>query len=113
MALGLLATGCFHWAPVESLGEIDDARVRVVTDERTVSLEHATSRGRVVEGVAGDGSREALDVTRDRVLAWRLDGTATGLLVGGIATVLAIAGIIVAAVVASTPPPDMAGGSPR
>jgi hypothetical protein len=100
----VLATGCYRWAPVTSLATIEDERVHLELDEGTLALEHATARGRVIEGrLASDSvvgfsgctaSSCEIDATRAHaVMAHRLNVPVTVGLVTGI--VLIVAGVVV------------------
>ncbi len=51
----LFATGCFHWAPATSLSSIEDARVQIHVQSDVIKLEHATARGRLIEGEPKEG----------------------------------------------------------
>ncbi len=49
------ATGCFHWAPATSLSSIEDDRVQIHAQSNVIKLEHATARGRLIEGEPKEG----------------------------------------------------------
>ena len=109
MACALLASGCFRYAPVSSLSGIEDERVVIVEGYSRRSLVHATAHGRTIEGQASEsGERVEVDVTQARVLARRLNGPATGAIIGasviGVgATVFVVVMAIVAASVRAVP----------
>ena len=91
LGFALLTTACFHWAPVESLGEIEDDRVRIYEPERApIAMEHATAHGRVLEGLVDGEVVTRIDVSGDHVMARRLNP-------GGTAAIVAIAVLATAA----------------
>jgi hypothetical protein len=102
IAIALLASGCFRYAPVTSLGTIDDERVVIEDGEAKRTLVHASAQGRTIEGQSSEGGeRVEVDVTHARVFARRLNGPATGAILAGsavavAATVLGIIALVVA-----------------
>ncbi len=96
----LALTGCFHWAPITSLAEIEDARVQITTPDEVFTLEHATAAGHVIIGQRSDGaSAEEVDASdRDvHVRKRKLDGLATGFVIG---TIISIAAVVFVSAVA-------------
>lgn len=92
LGFALLTTACFHWAPVESLSEIEDDRVRIYEPNRApIAMEHATAHGRVLEGLVDGEGVARVDVSGDHVMARRLNP-------GGTAAVVAIAVLATGAV---------------
>lgn len=94
LVLALIASGCFRWAPAESLADIQDDRVLVRTGNATETLEHATATGRTITGkvVAGEtpDAVDTVDVREGRIFVRRLNGPATGAIVT--ASILATVG---------------------
>ena len=103
-ACALLASGCFRYAPISSLSSIDDDRVVIQDGESKRTLVHATAHGRTIEGQPSEGAeRVEIDVTNARVWARRLNGPATGVIIGASAVGVAgtVFGIILLAVLLS------------
>jgi hypothetical protein len=98
IACALLASGCFRYAPVTSLGSIDDDRVVIDDGESKRTLVHATANGRMVEGQsAEDGEHVVVDATRARsIFARKLNAPATGAIIG--ASALGLVGTVAAIV---------------
>jgi len=83
LSCALLASGCFRYAPVSSLSSIDDDRVVIEEGYGKRTLVHATAHGRTIEGQPFEGAeRVEVDVSQARVLARRLNGPATGAIIG-------------------------------
>jgi hypothetical protein len=105
VAVMLLTSGCYRWAPISSLNDIVDDKVRITKDDDVVVLEHANVRGRIVTGTRAHPPFDAVgppdtevDVTSSEVQAWRLNvGVAIGVSAG---VTLTVAALIVAAVFA-------------
>jgi hypothetical protein len=93
-ACALLASGCFRWAPVSSLSNIDDDRVRVQEEWGSRELIHATANGRVIEAQTVYGNPVEVDATRAKVLVRRLNVPATAAIIT--ISSLAVAGTITA-----------------
>ena len=102
LALALAASGCFRWAPAESLADIQDDRVQIHRGNAIETLEHATASGREVSGVVVDGEMrgetDRFDATDGRLYVRRLDGAATAAVVTG--SVVATAGTVVLVILA-------------
>ncbi len=98
MATALLAAGCFHWAPASSLSSIEDDRVKVYASEHEITLDHATARGRVIQGEPQEGglfldqsadcalpSCGWVDVSNAKVMVRRLNvGATVGIIAGSV-----------------------------
>jgi hypothetical protein len=100
---------------VSSLSSVEDDRVVIQEGGSSRALVHATSHGRTIEGqVAEGGEHVEVDVTRARVLARRLNGPATGAIIG--ATVVGVAGTVFAVaviIILASVQTIEAGGPPR
>ncbi len=112
IAMVIFATGCFHYAPVSSLSSVEDDRVRIYEGDHEIEMEHATARGRVIQGEPTlghqylDQSAEcmppacgSMDVSNARVMARRVNVPATiAILVASAAAVAAtvVFGVIIA-----------------
>jgi hypothetical protein len=110
-------TGCFHWAPVSSLGDVEDERVEITRRSEVMVLEHATAHGHVITGQTWEGAQPAdVDVSEVsvRVRARQLDGVATGIIVGlGVALTTVVVVVLTALVVAASHPVFEDGGSAK
>jgi hypothetical protein len=97
LACALLANGCFRWAPVSSLANVDDDRLLVQERWGSRELVHATANGRVIEGQTVFGNPVEIDATQSHLLVRRLNVPATvavitvsSLLLAGTITALAV-----------------------
>jgi len=108
----ILAAGCFHWAPASSLSSIEDDRVAVYTNGRAMTLDHATARGRVIQGEPREGGEFLdqsadcalpscgwVDVSNAKVMVRRLNVGATVAIVAG--SVVVAAGLFILAAAAA------------
>ena len=115
LVCALLASGCFHWAPVSSLSSIEDAHVKIEEGFSSQTLVHATANGRVVEGQLEEGGRRVeLDVTQSKVLVRKLNGPATAAIITASAIGLAgtVFAVVAIAVLAVSHPVFNGGGPP-
>jgi hypothetical protein len=96
-AVALLAAvflaGCFHWVPVNTVTEIDDARVRVESSAGVTILHHAHGCGGTT--LAGSAAGQppcacnapctTADITQAKVSVRKLDGLGTaGMITGAV-----------------------------
>ena len=91
--VAMLASGCFHWAPISSLSSVDDDRILVQEPTGPRVLVHATANDRVIEAREEIGGRPVIvDPLQSQVLVRRLNGPATAAIIG--ASALGVAGTI-------------------
>jgi len=111
-ACALLASGCFQWAPLSSLSNIDDDRVLVQERWGSRELVHATANGRLIEAETAYGNPVELDATTSRVMVRRLNVPVTAAIVT--ISTLAVAGTITALAlfIAAITQPVFNGGLP-
>ncbi len=106
-------TGCFRWAPVTSLYEVRDDRVRLTEGESVVVLDHATANGRVVLGKTALQEVVEVDVSHARVEVRRINGLATaGIITGASVLTTATALFAIAILAIASAPRPVLNGAP-
>ncbi len=114
LALLLLVstTGCFRYAPVTSLDEINDDRVQVIwNDGKAMTLTHATASGHTIVGERASGEPAEIDATDGiHVRKRKLDGAVTaGIIAGSVVVAAGIVGAFLLAIIASASQPVLQG----